>query len=207
MRRTVKILVGFGLASSALVAAAPGQAADIYRPPASIKDTGPIDYAPPITWTGFYIGGNIGAVWPSDDLELLNDDAQFIGGGHLGYNWQGPSNWVVGIEGDANFSDDFEYLATVRGRLGYAMGRTLLYGTGGVAFAGFNDNIIDDDEVGWVAGGGVETKIRGNMSLGLEALYYDFEDAQTGGVDNAVEAVTVRGRLTVHMNGNRDPLK
>jgi outer membrane immunogenic protein len=207
MRKTVKILVGFGLAGSVLAAATPGQAADIYRPPASIKDAGPVDYAPPITWTGFYIGGNIGANWPSDDLELLDDDAQFIGGGHLGFNWQMPSNWVIGVEGDANFGDDFDYLASVRGRLGYAFGRTLVYGTGGVAFAGFSEELFDDDETGWVAGGGIETKVRDNLSLGLEALYYDFEDTQTLGIDNSVDALTVRGRLTVHTNGMREPLR
>jgi outer membrane immunogenic protein len=207
MRKTVNLLVGLGLAGAAVAAATPGQAADIYRPPASIKDTGPVEYAPAITWTGFYIGGNIGATWPSDDIELLEDEAQFIGGGHLGFNWQGPSNWVVGIEGDANFSDDFDYLASVRGRLGYAFGRTLLYGTGGVAFAGFSNELFDDDATGYVAGGGVETKIRDNLSLGLEALYYDFEDASVGGVDNEVDTLTVRGRLTVHTNGMREPLR
>jgi outer membrane immunogenic protein len=203
MRKTVKILLGFGIAGSALAAATPGYAADIYRPPASIKDAGPVDYAPPITWTGFYIGGNVGANWPSDDLELLDDDAKIIGGGHLGYNWQSPSNWVFGVEGDVNFSDDFDYLASVRGRLGYSFGRTLLYGTGGAAFVGLDEALFDDDEVGWVAGGGIETKVRDNMSLGLEALYYDFDDTQTLGIDNSLDAVTVRGRLTIHMNGGR----
>lgn len=207
MRKSVKMLVGFGLASTALVAATPGQAADIYRQPPSLKDAGPVDYAPPITWAGFYLGGNIGANWPSDDLEILDDDAKFIGGGHIGYNWQTPSNWVFGIEGDANFSDDFDYLASIRGRLGYSMGRTLIYGTGGVAFAGFSDDLFDDDATGWVAGGGVETKIRDNLSLGLEALYYDFDDVSVGGVDDSVDALSVRGRLTIHMNRGRDALK
>jgi outer membrane immunogenic protein len=209
MRKTLKLLVGFGLAGTALVAAAPGQAADIYRQPPSIKDVGPVDYAPAITWTGFYLGGNIGATWPSDDLEILNDDAQFIGGVHLGWNWQTPTNWVFGVEGDANFGDDFDYLASVRGRLGYSFGRTLLYGTGGVAFAGFSNDLFDDDEVGWVAGGGVETKIRDNLSLGLEALYYDFQDVSVGNglAENEVDALTVRGRLTIHMNGDRGALK
>jgi len=207
MRKTMKILAGVGLAGSVLVAASPGQAADIYREPPSIKDSGPIDYAPAITWTGFYIGGNIGATWPSDDLEILNDEAQFVGGFHAGYNWQTRSNWVIGIEGDADFgSDDFDYLASIRGRLGYAFGRTMIYGTGGVAFAAFNNGGLDD-ETGWVAGGGMETKVRGNLSLGLEALYYNFDEASVGAVDDAVETVTVRGRLTYHLNGGREPLK
>lgn len=206
MRKPLKILLGLGLATTGLAAAYPAQAADIYRrePPPPVVEA-PREYIPAIGWTGFYIGGNIGANWPSDDLELLDDDAKLIGGGHVGFNWQSPSNWVFGVEGDANFSDDFDYLASVRGRLGYAFGRTLVYGTGGAAFAGFNDFI--DDETGWVAGGGFETKVRDNMSLGVEALYYNFDEASIGPIDDATEALTVRGRLTFHMNSWAEPLK
>lgn len=207
MRHTVKILFGLGLASAGVFAAATGaQAADIYRreaaPPPPV-----VDYRPAITWTGFYIGGNVGATWPSDDLEILDDDAKVIGGAHMGFNWQSPTNWVFGVESDVDFSDDFDYLASVRGRLGYAFGRTLLYGTGGVAFAGLNDDLFDEDQVGWVAGGGIETKVRDNVSLGLEALYYKFDDNQVGNVDDSLETLTVRGRLTVHMNRGSEPLK
>jgi outer membrane immunogenic protein len=208
MRKPKSLLLSLGLASAGLAAAStPGQAADIYRPPVSVKDTPPVNYAPAITWTGFYIGGNIGAAWPDDELQILNDDAQLIGGGHLGFNWQGPSSWVIGVEGDINLAEDVDYLASVRGRLGYAFGRTLLYGTGGVAFAGFDSNVLDE-ETGWVAGGGIETKVRENLSLGLEALYYDFDDANTSlGDDNSVDALTVRGRITIHTNGVREPLR
>jgi outer membrane immunogenic protein len=208
MRKSVNILFGFGLAgASAFAAAVPAGAADIYRrEPVSIKDT-PIEYAPPITWTGFYIGGNVGAIWPSDDVEILNDDAALIGGGHIGFNWQTPSSWVIGVEGDVNFAEEIDYLASVRARLGYAIGNTLIYGTGGVAFVGVDNVAFDDNVTGYVAGGGIEHKIRSNMSLGLEALYYDFDDAGVGALDNELDAVTVRGRLTVHMNGGPEPLK
>jgi outer membrane immunogenic protein len=209
MRKSMKILFGVGLASAgAFAAATPGQAADIYRREPSIKDTPPpTAYLPAITWTGLYIGGNIGAVWPNDDLEIIDNSAQLIGGGHLGYNWQMPSSWVIGVEGDVDFSDEFDYLASVRARLGYAFGRTLVYGTGGVAFAGFSNSFMDN-ETGWVAGGGVETKVRPNVSLGLEALYYNFDNASTNiGLDNSTDALTVRGRLTFHMNSFAEPLK
>jgi outer membrane immunogenic protein len=209
MKKPAKLLFGLGVAGAGLAAAAmPGQAADIYRPPVSVKDTAPVEYAPAITWTGFYLGGNIGAIWPNDELEILDDDAQLIGGAHLGFNWQAASGWVFGAEGDINLAEDIEYLASVRGRLGYAFGRTLLYGTGGVAFAGFGDNALDEDATGWVAGGGVETKVRENMSLGLEALYYDFDEAESSlGDDASIDALTVRGRMTIHLNGGREPLR
>lgn len=199
-----------GLAGlAAFAAAAPADAADIYkRDQGSLKDPAPVNYVPAMSWTGFYIGGNVGAVWPEDEIELFDDEERVIGGAHLGYNWQTPSSWVIGVEGDVNFAEGVDYLASARGRLGYAFGRTLLYGTGGVAFAGFDEVGINEEETGWVAGGGLEAKVKENLSLGLEALYYDFDDATTSlGDDNAIDALTVRGRITIHTNGGRDPLR
>ena len=83
-----------------------------------------------------------------------------IGGVQIGYNWQFAPNWVIGIEGDmsgtgirnttfapitiggvpvgAGFTQmaerDIRWLATVRGRLGYAADRWLFYVTGGGAW-------------------------------------------------------------------------
>ena len=74
-----------------------------------------------------------------------------LGGGHAGYNWQ-FGQVVLGIEGDAEgadvssngtghfgvtpytFHSSMDFDASVRGKLGYAFDRVLLYGTGGVAF-------------------------------------------------------------------------
>ncbi len=56
-----------------------------------------------------------------------------------------------------------DYFGTVRGRLGYAFDRTLVYGTGGFAYGsgggkdfGLPGNSSDDFKTGWAAGGGVE---------------------------------------------------
>ena len=66
----------------------------------------------PFTWTGFYLGGNIGGAWAehnvSDSLFGLNFSQQtsngvFIGGGQLGFNYQfGPM--LLGIEGDFDWA-------------------------------------------------------------------------------------------------------
>jgi outer membrane immunogenic protein len=120
------------------------------------------------------------------------DDVTFIGGVHLGYNYQ-IDHTVIGIEGDVSFADGVDYLGTLRGRLGYARGDMLLYATAGVAFAGLNDGNLnftlghnsfsledeDDRRIGFVVGGGVEYKLRSNLSLGLEGLYYAFSDEST----------------------------
>jgi outer membrane immunogenic protein len=177
----------------------------------SFKDAPLAPLAP--VWTGLYVGGHIGGLWSSDaDLsaekkfckwywgcskweeakhvkfEEEDDDAAFIGGVHIGYNWQRDSS-VFGIEADVDFADEFEYLATLRARLGYAAGNYLLYATAGVAFAGMDNNSVDfktyksysyddehDDRVGFVVGGGLEYKIRQNWSVGMEGLYYGFGD-------------------------------
>jgi len=80
-------------------------AADVvppYAPPPSV-------YVPPaFTWTGFYLGGNLGAAWALNTvtdtqlgLNLSNgsNNGVFIGGGQLGFNWQ-VSNVVLGFEWD-----------------------------------------------------------------------------------------------------------
>ena len=132
-----------------------------------------------------------------------------VGGGQIGYNWQFAPNWVLGIEGDISGTGihsttfaplvapgvgvvgtnsaerDFKWLATVRGRLGYAADRWLFYVTGGGAWgeadytAGvsvpglFTPTTFSHTSSGWVAGGGVEYGFTNNWSARLEYLYYD----------------------------------
>jgi outer membrane immunogenic protein len=63
-------------------------------------------------WTGFYIGGNAGYSWGRSDTTFTSGGVPapfsssqnldgWLGGGQIGYNWQGPnSRWVVGLEAD-----------------------------------------------------------------------------------------------------------
>jgi len=115
-------------------------------------------------WTGFYIGGNVGAAWLRKSVEEIGPGviAEDIGskfsltragitaGGQAGYNWH-VNNWLLGVEADFNWTginrtipvgvdDDnlvgkVNWFATFRGRLGYATGNWLLYVTGGGALA------------------------------------------------------------------------
>ena len=116
----------------------------------------------------------------------------FSGGGQIGYNWQltPGSGVVIGVEADAQYLDfgrnrnnafisgavapgyyltdprglsSLDYFGTVRGRLGYAFDRTLVYGTGGFAygsgsadrsFGGYAGN--DSFRTGYAVGGGIE---------------------------------------------------
>ncbi len=74
--------------------------------------------APPpvLSWTGFYVGGNIGYGWGSSDSEtdvsglglgrfaFAHSDPLslngVLGGAQIGYNWQTASPWVYGLEAD-----------------------------------------------------------------------------------------------------------
>ena len=90
------------LIAAATIASATAQAADM-----AVKAPPPPIPVPIFTWTGFYLGGNVGGAWTSNriwedrfGLEWnRSSDARFIGGGQIGYNWQFNS-FVLGIEGD-----------------------------------------------------------------------------------------------------------
>jgi outer membrane immunogenic protein len=88
----------FGATSAALAANLPA--------PAPIP---PPVYAPPIyNWTGFYIGGNIGAAWQGLSGTNFSDtigstftaptNVQFMGGGQVGVNYQFWGGVVIGAE-------------------------------------------------------------------------------------------------------------
>jgi outer membrane immunogenic protein len=141
-------------------------AADVTARPAPYAPPAPVYAPPPFTWTGFYLGGNIGGVWTNRDVSdtflgaNFNDgkNSVFIAGGQLGYNWQ-ISNFVVGIEADfdgaANndntptgfnpalgtiqVSSHNRWITTLAARFGVANGPWLLYGKVGGGWVGPDD--------------------------------------------------------------------
>jgi outer membrane immunogenic protein len=188
--------------SALAVSSIAASAADLGRPyPAPEQPLLPAPVG--TTWSGFYIGGNLGAAFDPNDLSIkdlseeqdlslkFSKDTELIGGVHGGYNWQ-MGTWVAGIEGDIDFADNINYLASARGRLGWALGSWLLYGTGGVAFIDNDSNFSvvsaddglfnfnrDNTETGFVAGGGLDYKLAPQLSLGVEGLYYGFGSDDT----------------------------
>lgn len=183
--------------------AAPAFAADMggdydsYKPPAAAYSP------PPMTWAGWYLGGHLGGT--------VDGDGEFVGGGHLGHNWQ-TGKWVYGVEGDISTGDDIDYLSSVRGRLGLGSSRWLVYGTAGVGFVNAEQDYVtfggvpfsnDETETGFVGGGGIEYKVAEQSSLGVEALHYTFEDDDPIGAFSSddMDFTVVRGRLTYHFGG------
>lgn len=168
----MKKLLG-GIALGALLAA-PAMAADL---PARM----PVKAPPPVVvavynWTGFYVGGNVGAAWLRKSVEELGPgvlaepigsqfrltEAGITAGAQAGYNWH-VNSWLLGVEADINWTgikktilvggdDDnlvgkVAWFATFRGRLGYAAGNWLLYVTGGGALADLTNEYGDPTDL------------------------------------------------------------
>ena len=164
-------------------------------------------------------------------LSFDNDASSVIGGIQGGYNWQFNRNWVVGVEADFSFSSlngsqtyapvpvvagavvagssetlsrDVEWFGTVRGRLGYAFDRWLVFATGGFAFAKIKNDALSifpggsvysfsdhSTKTGWTVGGGLEYGLTGNWTVRGEYLYLEFED--TAGVSFGVPSTAPVG--------------
>src|ERR1700759_4322404 len=67
---------------------------------------------PAFSWTGFYIGANVGGGTTTDPTSSNSEGASgtlangkgAVAGGQFGYNWQ-DGNWVFGIEGEGFWSN------------------------------------------------------------------------------------------------------
>lgn len=159
-----------------------------------------VETTPPFTWDGAYIGAHTGYGWGNGDLEGFSDD-NFDGwrlGAFVGYNWQFSSGFVAGIEGDANYdwgdanygggvSVDNGFSGSVRGRVGYAFDRTLIFAAGGYTATNVDLNApgADDDDTlhGWTIGAGVDHAFTDNVFGRLEYRYNDYGDGNLSGAD------------------------
>ena len=183
----------------ALTAAQPTLAADapVYKGPAPAA-------VALFNWSGLYIGGTVGAHW--GDNHYFNPGGPFtsetynvsgtIAGVTVGFNWQAPgSSLVLGVEGDWSWSsakvtyttgcvppctENWPWIATIRGRLGWAADRILFFVTGGAAFSEINGtqpgfgSTGQKNINGWTIGGGVEWAVWDRLSVKVEYLYFDF---------------------------------
>ncbi len=68
-----------------------------------------IPYVPATNWTGFYVGGFLGAAYGKTDIRFVGDTTGSganpwtqgaLGGATAGYNYQYANRWVLGVEGD-----------------------------------------------------------------------------------------------------------
>src|SRR5713101_768346 len=202
-------------------------------------------------WTGLYVGDHAGFGRGSSTAAFAdpatsttsNSFSGVIGGVQAGYNYQLPSGMLLGVEADISFpnyltsnsvvsslatarsdvTEQWDYVGTARGRVGYVAGPWLVYATGGLAWAGerfLNTPAIGSDEktlhtrLGWAAGGGVEYAFAPHWSLRLEYLYSQFGNADikfpsatqyTSGLDFKSLRVGLNRKIDWPGSGNFSP--
>lgn len=177
MLRFIVSVSAIALLSGAAAAADLPPPVTVAPPPAMMAPT-PLAF----NWTGFYFGGHGGYGFGdgafSDGLVI---------GGQVGVNYQLGGSFVIGAEGDGSFVDwgSTDAVGTARLRGGFAFDRFLAYATGGVALQDFND-------VGWVAGGGLEYALTDAWTIGAEFLHYDFGNDSSN---------VIRGRVNFMFDG------
>ncbi len=131
-------------------------------------------------------GGQLGFNWQLGRF-VLGAEADFSGAAV-----DDESNRAIAIEpgpfpGNEPLRHEIDWFGTVRGRLGFApTQRLLVYGTGGFAYAHIEQtagiivpvtdyvNRVEQTEVGWTLGGGIEYALGRNWSVKAEYLYLDF---------------------------------
>lgn len=161
-------------------------------------------------------------------------------GAEVGANWQ-YQNLVVGAAADWSALDlhassyfpsvdagksnqlgsRYDWLGTARGRIGYAAGQSLFYGTGGVAFAGVRDTYFNEINTsssgyfsttgvrtGWTAGAGWEYALARNWTVKLEYLHVDLGstklDISAAATDGNEVLGNPPGSAILHFNNSFD---
>lgn len=202
----MKAMIYGAVAAFSVAAAGYANAADLetYEPPmeAPITEVGGL-----YDWNGVYVGATVGYSWTGIDysgggapaIDRTLEGALL--GAHIGYNYQN-GNWVFGVEGDVRhdfnesrfavggttYEAETEWGGSVRARIGYAIDRTLIYGTGGYAFtrASLEDvgAGLSDKETfhGWTIGAGVEQAFTDNVIGRIEYRYADYDKSNIFGV-------------------------
>jgi outer membrane immunogenic protein len=164
----LKTLIG-SVALIALGTAAAGAADLAVKAP-------PPPLPPVFSWTGFYVGANIGGAWANnnwrDTLFLTNfnnnNNGVFIGGGQVGGNYQ-IGNFVIGGEWDFDWAgnnnnggtgviipavgtivvtNNNRWVTTVAARFGYAIDHWMLYGKAGGGWVGNNNLTVTNVTTG-----------------------------------------------------------
>ena len=157
----------------------------------------PTSPAPVFTWTGLNVGVAAGYIGLREVLSSpgLSHTHQANGGLYsagFGYDWQVDS-FVVGLTTDIGLSTAkknsvygglthdtrLDSFGTVRGRFGFAIDRTLLYATGGFAWAVMHSNETSGGHYaantsmrpGWTVGAGLEYAIMPEWTVRAEGLY------------------------------------
>jgi outer membrane immunogenic protein len=221
----------FITAMVSIVAGGYAFAADLPQPP---PPQAPVAYVPvpvPVyNWGGIYVGINGGwgfgnAKWtantPVGAVSGTVSDNGGVVGGTLGANFQ-ANQLVLGVEGDFDYSGintgtssticalvgtcqtGNNWLATFRGRVGFAMDRVLFYGTAGGAFGNMQTTLNGvgntNTQVGWTAGLGAEFAFADNWTAKVEYLYVDLGSTNFNNICSSAACLAANGGLPLTVN-------
>ncbi len=198
----MKKVLFLGLAFAALSVGVSARAADLpsrKKAPAPAQSYAPAPAA--FSWTGFYAGANAGYGTGSFTKQAAASAPANLGspkgammGVQAGYNYQ-VGQFVAGVEADYDWANvashsQFKTLAdtgstrltsvgTLRGRLGFAADRALVYATGGLAYGTIHTNnpvpvpALSDraGRAGYALGAGIEYAFTNTISAKAEYLY------------------------------------
>jgi outer membrane immunogenic protein len=198
-----------------------------------------------VTPAGVFLTTAAGQAFPLS----LGSRSAFTGGGQLGYNWQTGAT-VFGFEADFNYlgfgsrsataavpgatffgsgaPPNVEtynvgrenFFGTVRGRIGYAWDRVLLYVTGGLAYGNSFTNSVtytnavpgavyatfqgtSNNQVGGTVGVGLEYALGNGWSVKGEYLYIDLNSHNRTLVPGAVTGAPATGAAFADTGGDR----
>lgn len=159
------------------------------------------------SWNGAYVGAGLGGGVLQSDFGIVGvpgarASRDFKGGlfsGFVGYNYQIES-FVIGVEGDFSYNWNertfgklggaidmgTDMSGSLRGRVGYAFDRALLYTTAGwTATNGYVNSLgVERSRTfqGWTAGAGLDFAVTDNIFLRAEYRYSDFASKKIGGL-------------------------
>ena len=182
-------------------------------------------------WSGFYagmIGGYGGGV-----VRSVNDGSGLVSnipiggtlfGVTLGANMQ-HDRFVLGVEGDVSWSaasgsascasipgfscnGKVDWLGSLRGRAGYTIDKTMVFGTAGLAAGGGKGTItpafpgltssFSDTYLGWTVGGGLEVAVSEAVSIKAEYGYFNL-GSRTAPTGTLATGQTVTVQPMVHV--------
>lgn len=147
--------------SIALSGTAVSFAADM---PVKARSNAPVAYS---SWTGWYVGGQVGGVWGSGQVIDTNGAVEstvtpsgIAAGFQGGYDYQFGPSWLMGVRADVAWANakstaansfapalpntgELKYQATLVSRLGYVMNDNMFYVLGGVAWSNTKESFAN----------------------------------------------------------------
>lgn len=200
------VLLAAGLALAATPAALAGSRTPVPAEPPVMTPVAPAPIA--YDWTGGYVGLGLGygeARHRQDSLpQFWPNGSGFSLGALAGYNWQ-SGNTVWGVEGHLSgnrlrgttttgvpteIRTDITGLASLRGRLGWAQDRTLVFVTAGPALGRVSHTAVNLGQEsrsvsGAMVGVGIEQAVSAGMTIRGDLEHYRFgsRDFTTAGLN------------------------